>query len=73
MISGEFESNQEQYLETTESAFDCVREVKTRASDANGMTWTLNTKDCWAKFESSNSTIDVNGCSYCQSCVFGKT
>ena len=37
------------------------------------MTWTINNKECWAKFESSNSSIDPNGCSYCKSCFFSKT
>ena len=72
MISGEFTSIEELYLQTTESAFECVREVKTRTSNATGMTWTQNTKECWAKYSSSNSTIDPSGCSYCQSCEFGK-
>ena len=37
------------------------------------MTWTIDNRECWAKFESSNSSIDPNGCAYCQSCFFGKT
>ena len=51
---------------------DCVNEVIVRVPFANGMTWSLNNKDCWAKYGSSNSTIDPNGCSYCKSCFIGK-
>ena len=43
-----------------------------RVPEADGMTWTLNDKDCWAKSGTINSTIDPNGCSYCKSCIFGK-
>ena len=71
LISGEFISTQEQYMGRTNTAFECAREVKVIAPDADGMTWTLNSMECWAKYGSSNSTIDTNGCSYCQSCVFG--
>ena len=69
---GEYTSTNEQYLEKTDSASDCVKDVKARAPNADAMTWAINTKDCWAKFDSSNSSIDPNGCSYCQSCFFSK-
>ena len=72
-ISGEYTFTQEQYLQKTDSAAGCVQEVKARAENADAMTWTMNTKDCWAKYGSSNSSIDPNGCSYCQSCFFSKT
>ena len=72
MISGEFTSVDETYLETTNTASECVTQVKTRTPNADGMTWALNTKECWAKYGSSNSTIDPSGCSYCHSCYFGK-
>ena len=72
MISGEFTSVDETYLETTNTATECVTQVKTRTPNADGMTWALNTKECWAKYGSSNSTIDPSGCSYCHSCFFGK-
>ena len=72
MISGELTSSEEVYLELTETALQCVEKTKINAPGANGITWTLNTNECWAKYNSSNSTIDPLGCSYCQSCVFGK-
>ena len=71
LVFGELKSTGEHYLETTETAQECVQEAKARALDADGITFTLNTKECWAKYGSSNST-DPNGCSFCQSCVLGK-
>ena len=65
-------STQEQFLAKTDTALECVQEVRMRVPEADGMTWTLNDKDCWAKSGTINSTIDPNGCSYCKSCIFGK-
>ena len=65
-------STQEQFLARTHTALECVQEVRMRVPEADGMTWTLNDKDCWAKSGTINSTIDPNGCAYCKSCIFGK-
>ena len=73
MVPGELTSGSEQYLETTQSAHECQRRVKIREPDANGITWTHNGGQCWAKFSSSDSVIDDNGCTYCSSCFFGKS
>ena len=71
-VDGEYTSTQEQFLKITDSALDCVREVRINVPDADGMTWTLNNKECWAKSGTENSSIDLDGCAYCQSCIFGK-
>ena len=72
MVTGELIYIDEVYLGTTETEHHCVQEVRKRADEANGMLWTTNTHDCWAKYGSSNSTINPNGCNYCKSCFFGK-
>ena len=73
MVSGELKSDSEQYMENTATPHECQTRVKIRAPDANGVTWTHNNHECYAKFGSSESIIDDQGCSYCQSCYFGKT
>ena len=72
MVAGELISESEQYLEITSTAHECQRRVKIREPEANGITWTHNDHQCWAKFTSSDSVLDPNGCTFCSSCFFSK-
>ena len=77
MVPGELSYTDEYYLGTTETDYQCVQEVKKRADSelpgekADGMLWTTNTHECWAKYGSSNSSVNPDGCKYCKSCSFG--
>ena len=73
MVAGELRSESEQYLEITSTAHECQRRVKIREPEANGITWTHNDHQCWAKFTSSDSVLDPNGCTFCSSCFFSKS
>ena len=73
LVPGELTSDFEQYFEKTETPLECQARVKIKAPEANGMTWSYSNHQCWAKYGSSNSTIDEYGCSYCTSCIFGIT
>ena len=70
MVAGELRSESEQYLEITSTAHECQRRAKIREPEANGITWTHNDHQCWAKFDSSDSIMDTKGCSFCSSCFF---
>ena len=72
MVAGELISESEQYLEITPTAHECQRRVKIREPEANGITWTHNDHQCWAKFASSDSVLEPNGCTFCSSCFFSK-
>ena len=71
MVSGELLSDSDQYVEVTLTPLDCQRIVKQLVPNADGITWTYGDHSCYAKFGSSETIIDVNGCSYCESCSFG--
>ena len=70
--SGEYPSTRKKYLKNTDTAEKCVQEVKTNEPQADAMTWVIPLKNCNAKFGSSNSSLDPDGCDQCMSCFFGK-
>ena len=73
MVSGELKSDSERYMEVAVTPQECQRRVKRLVPNADGITWTHMDHGCYAKFGSSETTIDAHGCSFCESCSFGKS
>ena len=66
------DSGEEEYLKDTDTAIECSREVHVLRPYADGMTWSSNSKNCYAEMGSSEtSTTDSFGCLSCKTCPFG--
>ena len=69
--SGDIISASEQFLEKTENAIECSRQVRMLRPLSVGMTWKPTSQDCYAKFGLSEAITDINGCLSCKTCSFG--
>ena len=65
-------SSSEEFLETTESALECSRQVRILRPLSIGMKWEPISLNCYAKFGVSQAKTDIHGCMTCQTCSFGK-
>ena len=66
------DSGEEEYLKDTDTAIECSREAHVLRPSAVGMTWSSNSKNCYAETGSSEtSNIDSFGCLSCKTCPFG--
>ena len=68
------DSGEEEYLKDTDTAIECSRDVHALRPSAVGMTWSSNSKNCYAETGySETSATDSFGCLSCKTCPFGKS